>query len=94
MAYGVAPASDGRGLPAFAFGILSLATVAWLGAWLGFPWAGVAASAIFVKEMACAAAVAAGKAQNTSAKRARNRNPGLRSDHAHRQSYRWIGSRT
>jgi len=33
-------------LPAFAFGILSLAAVAWLGAWLGFPWAGVTASAL------------------------------------------------
>lgn len=33
-------------LPAFLFGMLSLAAIAWLGAWLGFPWAGIAAAAI------------------------------------------------
>jgi hypothetical protein len=33
-------------LPAFVFGLLSLAAVAWLGAWLGFPWGGVGAAAI------------------------------------------------
>lgn len=33
-------------LPALGFGLLSLAAVAWLGAWLGFPWAGIGAAAI------------------------------------------------
>ena len=33
-------------LPALLFGMFSLAAIAWLGAWLGFPWAGIAAAAI------------------------------------------------
>ena len=33
-------------LPAFAFGLLSLVAIAWLGAWLGHPWAGIAAAAM------------------------------------------------